>query len=144
MLIGEYKHTLDSKKRLSLPASLRKELGKRVVITRGFENCLFVYPSPSWRKVVDKLEALPWGSAQTRGVARFILAGAIEEEVDSVGRVLIPDYLKEFAHITSKVALLGVSNRLEVWDTTLWEEYRKKVEVEASRMAQTLGEIGRF
>ena len=144
MLIGEYRHTLDSKKRLSLPATLRKSVGKKVVITRGLDSCLFLFPQESWERVVAKLESLPLGSGQARGVSRFILAGAAETEIDSAGRVLIPDFLKEFAHLKAKVVVTGASNRIEIWDEKVWDEYRLLMEKEAGTMAQALSDVGRF
>src|SRR4051812_30776798 len=123
MLIGEYLHTLDSKKRLSLPAKFRKEVGKKVVITRGLDACLFMFPQKSWEKIAQKLAALPVGQADTRGLSRFILAGAVETEVDGAGRILMPDYLKEFADLRSRVVLAGVSDRVEIWNEKTWEEY---------------------
>lgn len=144
MLIGEHKHTLDSKNRLSLPAKFRKEIGKTVIITRGLENCLFMFGEESWRKVVTKLESLPLGSAQSRGLSRFILAGGSEVEVDKVGRILIPSSLKEFAKLEKEVVIAGLSDRVEIWGEKAWEEYRKEVEKSALDMAQALGEVGRF
>ncbi len=99
MLIGEYLHTLDSKKRLSLPAKFRKEVGRKVVITRGLDQCLFMFPVATWRGIAAKLEKLPFGQADTRGMSRFLLAGAAEGEVDGAGRILIPEFLKEFASL---------------------------------------------
>ncbi len=91
MFIGEYEHNLDEKKRVSLPKAFRGALGKKVVMTRGLDNCLFVYPTKSWEKVAAKLQELSFAQADTRGFNRFILSGAAEVEIDSAGRVLIPD-----------------------------------------------------
>lgn len=142
MLIGEYLHTLDSKKRLSLPAKFRKEVGRRVVVTRGLDACLFMYPLSAWRKIAEKLAALPVGQADTRGLSRFILAGAVEAEVDGAGRILLPEYLKEFAGLKSRVVLAGVSERIEIWNEKTWEEYKRRIEKGADQMAETLGEMG--
>ncbi len=142
MLIGEYLHTLDSKKRLSLPAKFRKEVGDRVVITRGLDSCLFVFPEKEWQKVAEKLVNLPFGQADTRGISRFILAGAVESEVDGAGRVLVPDYLKTFAGLNSRVVLAGVSDRIEVWDEKTWNDYKDRIEKDADQMAEKLGELG--
>ena len=105
MLIGQYSHTLDPKKRLSLPAKFRKELGKKIVVTNGLDNCLFLYPLKEWQRVAEKLSNLPLGAADTRGFNRFMLAGAVEAEIDGAGRILIPDFLKEFAGLKEKVVL---------------------------------------
>lgn len=142
MLIGEYKHTLDPKKRLSLPSKWRKELGKKLVITRGLDNCLFVYPLKEWQKITEKIGQLPLGQADTRGFNRFFLSGAVEAEVDSVGRILIPDFLKTFATLDSKVVLAGIHDRVEIWDDNKWEEYKQRIEGQADALAEKLGDIG--
>ena len=145
MFIGEYTHTLDPKKRLSLPAKFRKELGKRVVITKGLDNCLFMYPHGAWEKgAAEKLAALPMGAADTRGFSRFMLSGAVEADVDGAGRVLVPDFLKEFAGLRSKVVLAGVSDRVELWNEKSWQDYKRRIEKQADAMAEKLGEIGMF
>ena len=142
MLIGEYLHTLDSKKRLSLPAKFRKEVGRKVVVTRGLDTCLFMFHQKSWEKIATKLMALPVGQADTRGLSRFILAGAIETEVDGAGRILLPDYLKDFADLKSRVVLAGVGEKVEIWNEKTWEEYKRRIERGADQMAQTLGDLG--
>jgi MraZ protein len=142
MLIGEYTHNIDAKKRLSLPSKWRKELGESVVVTRGLDNCLFVYPLKEWGKITEKIGALPLGQADTRGFNRFFLSGAVEAEVDSVGRILVPDFLKEFAGLTSKVVLAGIHDRVEMWDEKRWIEYKRRIEGQADALAEKLGEIG--
>jgi MraZ protein len=142
MLIGEYLHTLDSKKRLSLPAKFRKEVGKKVVITRGLDSCLFMFPLSTWKIIADKLQKLPIGGADTRGMSRFLLAGAVESDVDTAGRILVPDFLKDFADLKSRVVLAGVSDRVEIWNEKNWEEYKRRIEKSADTMAQTLGDLG--
>lgn len=144
MLIGEHTHTLDPKKRIALPAKFRKEMGKKVVITHGLDNCLFVYPMKQWDKIAEKLASLPLGQADTRGFNRFMLAGAVESEVDSMGRVLIPDFLKEFAKLQEEVVVAGVHNRLELWDSAQWAEYKERMRKQADALAEKLGEIGAF
>ena len=144
MLIGEYAHILDPKKRLSLPAKFRKELGRKVVVTRGLDNCLFIYSESEWRKVSKRLGELSIGQADTRGFNRFMLSGAVLVEVDSVGRILIPDFLKEFAKLQSKVIVAGIHNRVEIWDEQAWIEYKRMIERQADQMAEKLGEIGVF
>ena len=142
MLIGEYKHTLDPKKRLSLPSKWRGELGASLVVTRGLDNCLFVYPLLQWQKITDKISELPLGTADTRSFNRFFLSGAVEVEVDSVGRILVPDFLKEFAHLDTKVVLAGIHNRIEIWDENKWTEYKALIELQADSLAEKLGQIG--
>ena len=142
MLIGEYVHTLDAKKRLSLPSKFRKKLGKTVVVTRGLDNCLFLYPIKEWEKISEKLGALSIGQRDTRGFNRFMLSGAVEVDVDSVGRILIPDFLKVFAGLKSKVVFAGIYNRVEVWNESTWNVYKKRIESKADQLAEKLGEIG--
>lgn len=144
MLIGEYAHTLDPKKRLSLPAKFRKELGKSVVLAQGLDKCLFLYSAKEWAKKAEKIAALSMGSQDTRSFGRFMLAGAVEAEIDSLGRILIPDFLKEFAGLNQKVVVTGVHDRAEVWDNDRWSEYKARVSKEADALAQKLGEIGVF
>lgn len=142
MIIGEYTHKLDEKKRVSLPSKFRKEIGKKVVITHGLDNCLFVYPVKQWEKVTEKLTDLSIGQADMRGFNRFLLAGAVETDVDSIGRILIPDYLKEFAKLSSKVVLIGVHDRIEIWNEKQWSTYKARIEKQADVLAEKLGEIG--
>lgn len=142
MLIGEYKHTLDTKKRISLPSKFRKALGKKVVITHGLDNCLFIYPTNEWNKIAGKLAELGMGQSDRRGFNRFMLSGAVEISIDSVGRILIPKHLKGFAKIKTKVVFAGVYNRIEVWDEQTWDKYKTGVLKNADQVAERLGEIG--
>jgi len=142
MLIGEYTHTIDNKNRLSLPSRFRKVLGKKVVVTRGLDNCLFVYSAGEWKTISEKVSSLGMGHAETRAFARFMLAGATEAEVDSLGRVLIPDYLKQFAGLEDKAICAGVSNRVELWNEARWKTYTSKIQGEADAMAERLGDVG--
>lgn len=142
MLIGEYTHSLDPKKRLSLPVKFRRELGKKVVVTKGLDNCLFIYPLKEWQRITQKMSELPLGQADTRGFNRFFLSGAVEADIDSVGRILVPDFLKEFAKLEAKVVLAGVHDRVEIWDEDRWTAYKKQIEKQADALAEKLGEIG--
>ena len=142
MLIGEHKHTLDTKKRLSLPSKFRKELGKTVVITRGLDTSLFVYSVDEWKKFTEKLGNLSMGQSDTRAFNRFILGGAVETDIDSAGRILIPDFLKDFAGLHQKVMVVGLSNRIELWDEDKWVHYQSELSNKADILAEKLGEIG--
>ena len=142
MLIGEYKHTIDTKKRLAIPSKLRKELGAKAVITKGLDNCLWVFPSNQWSKLVEKLSQLPLGQRDTRGLSRIMLAGASEVRLDGLGRILIPDYLKQYAGLKKNVIIAGVYGRLEIWDETKWKLFKQSTEKEIDNMAERLGEIG--
>lgn len=142
MLIGEYIHTLDPKKRLSLPSKWRAELGKSLIVTRGLDNCLFVYTLNSWQTLTEKVSSLPLGQADTRGFNRFFLSGAVEVEVDKAGRILVPDFLKDFAKLKGKVVLAGLHDRVEIWDEKKWNDYKKKIEEQADKLAEKLGSVG--
>jgi len=142
MLIGEYTHTIDTKKRLAIPSKLRRELGAKAVITRGLDNCLFIYPFKEWQKLVEKLSSLPIGQRDTRGFGRLMLAGASEVDLDTLGRVLIPDYLKKYAQLKKNVVIAGVYSRLEIWDETKWNTFKKQSEKEVDNIAERLGELG--
>ena len=142
MLIGEYKHTIDIKKRLALPVKFRKELGRKVIVTRGIDNCLVVYSEKEWRAVSEKLGKLPASQAEARSFARIILSGAVEAGFDKLGRILIPDYLKKYAGLKKEVVICGLSDRLEIWADQKWESYKKKVEKKVSGLVSKLGELG--
>lgn len=142
MLIGEYNHILDAKKRIALPAKFRKEVGSKVVVTQGLDRCLFVYTMSEWEKIASKLASLPMGAADTRSFNRHFLAGAVETEVDAIGRILIPDYLKAFAKLGTKIAIIGVYTRIELWDEKAWNEYKAKAAGSADSQAEKLGELG--
>jgi len=142
MFIGEYSYSIDSKKRLALPVKFRKELGNKVIITRGFENCLVVYSQIAWKSVMEELRKLPTGRAESRKFSRAVLGGAIEVSLDKLGRVLIPDYLKKYADLKKNVIVCGLSNKLEIWDNKKWETYRKKAEQDIDKVAENLPELG--
>jgi len=142
MLIGEYIHTMDSKHRLSLPSKFRKELGKVVVVTRGFDHCLFIYSRNEWKKFTTSLGELSMGQSDSRALNRFLLGGAVEVEVDHSGRILVPDFLTSFAGLDEKVIVTGVNNRVELWDEKAWRTYTSTVEKQADALAERLGDIG--
>ena len=140
--IGEYEHTLDEKKRVSLPKPFRSALGKKMVMTRGLDNCLFMYSRASWEKVATKLQELSFAQADTRGFNRFMLSGAAEVAVEGAGRILIPEHQKQFAGLKKNVVFAGVSDRVEIWDAEKWNNYKSRIERQADRLAEKLGEIG--
>ncbi len=142
MLIGEFIHNIDTKKRVAVPAKFRKEIGKKAVVTRGFDNCLVVYPMKEWETVAEKLSTLPMGQADNRNFARMFLAGAVDVSLDSMGRILIPDYLKKFAGLKEKVVITGVHKKLEIWNEKAWSKYKNKIEKQTDVLAEKLGEVG--
>ena len=140
MFIGEYRHTFDAKNRVSLPAKFRKELGSTVIVTRGLDKCLFVYPKSAWKLEAKKIAEHSTGRAAGRGLARLMLAGASEADVDSAGRILVPDYLKGFASLSDKTVIAGVSDRVEIWDENAWENYTTSIERDADEFAEKLSQ----
>lgn len=167
MLIGEYTHSQDEKKRISLPIKFRKEIGKKVVVTHGLDNCLFMFSMKEWSKIAEQLGSLSMGQAGSRGFNRIILGGAVEIDVDSAGRILIPDFLREYAGISDrvtadktadkamgktvdkvsveksgKVVFTGVHNKVEIWDETRWKNYKSDILKQADNLAEKLGELG--
>ncbi|MDD5068028.1 MAG: division/cell wall cluster transcriptional repressor MraZ [Candidatus Pacebacteria bacterium] len=142
MLIGEYTHTIDDKNRLSLPVKFRKELGKKVVLTLWLDNCLSVFAPKEWEKISEKLSQSSMLSGDNRSFNRFMFAGATEAEVDSIGRILVPDFLRERSNLQEKVVIIGVENRAEIWNEKTWSEYKKSVEKKADSLAEKLGQAG--
>ena len=142
MLIGEYKHNLDAKKRLSIPSKFRKELGEGAVITRGLDNCLFVFPSEYWAKLAERLGNMPLVQQDSRAFARLLLSGAAEVDFDSLGRILVPEYLKSYAGLKKIAVVAGVYNRLEIWDDEKWENYKANLEKNSDSIAEKLRELG--
>ena len=142
MLSGEYKHTIDTKKRLALPVKFRKELGTAVVITKETNKCLVVYTEKEWKKIADRLAGLPISQDEARRFVRLKLAGAMIVKLDKLGRILIPDYLKKYAGLKKDVVICGLSSRLEIWDSQNWKIYRRETEKEFDSLVSKLGELG--
>jgi MraZ protein len=142
MFIGQYSHTLDEKGRLSVPSKFRAGLAEGLVVTRGLDRSLFLYPKAEWERLAQKLAALPLGSADTRAFARLMLAGAMEADIDGSGRVTVPQYLREYANLTKEVVVTGMYDRIEVWDAETWNTYCAKTESEGNNIAERLGDRG--
>ncbi len=142
MFIGEYKYNLDAKNRLALPSKFRKLFDDGAVITKGLDNCLFIYTTKEWNKLVEKLANLPISQAKSRAFSRMMLAGAMDVDLDAQGRVILPDYLKQFAGLNKKVVIAGLYNRLEVWDEKLWSHYQRSSEKDSAEISEGLGGLG--
>lgn len=142
MFIGEFQHNLDTKGRMAVPAKFRADLMGGAIVTRGLDRCLFVFTRPEWQKLAEKLVALPIAQANSRAFARLMLAGAMDVEIDSQGRVLIPDYLRTYAGLTKQVIVAGLYSRLEIWDEATWGKYKAKTESASEEIAEKLGELG--
>lgn len=142
MFIGEFTHTLDIKGRMAVPVKFRGKFGTNAIITRGLDRCLFVFTRQEWETLAQKLSALPLAQANSRAFARFMLAGAMDVEVDKQGRVLIPDYLREYAGLGKEIVVAGLYNRIEIWDSQVWKGYKEKTESESDEIAEKLSELG--
>ena len=142
MLIGQYQHTIDAKKRLALPVKFRAELGTTVIITKGVENCLVLYTQKEWEVMSAKLANLPVSQGEARNFTRHILSSAMEVELDKLGRILVPDYLKEYAGFTKNVVIAGLSTRLEIWDEATWKKYSESAEKGVEEIVSKLGPLG--
>jgi MraZ protein len=142
MLIGEYTHSIDDKNRISLPVKFREKMGKKVVVTYGLDRCLFVFTPAEWNKVSQRLSDSSLGQSDNRSFSRFMFGGATEAEVDSIGRILVPDFLKNWGNLKGKVSVVGVQSRVEIWNEKAWAAYKKGVEGKAGALAEKLGQVG--
>lgn len=142
MFIGEYSHNLDDKGRLAVPAKFRLELKKGAVVTRGLDNCLFLYTKKEWEKLAEKLAALPISQANSRAFSRLMLAGAMDVDVDAQGRIILPEYLRNFAGLKKAAIIAGLYNRLEIWDEEKWNTYKGQTEAESGSIAERMAELG--
>ncbi len=142
MFIGEYRHNLDQKGRIAIPAKFRSLLEEGAVVTRGLDNCLFLYPKKQWEELAQKLSKLPISQAKARAFSRLMLAGAMDVEFDSQGRVTLPEYLREFADLEGKTVIAGLFDRLEFWKEEEWDRYKTNAEKDSNEIAETLGELG--
>lgn len=140
MFLGEYQHSLDSKGRLSVPVKFRSDLGSSAIVTKGLDGCLFLYPKAEWGIMAEKLASLPVSSSKARAFSRMMLSGAMEVEIDKVGRVLLPGYLRDFAGIEGEAVVAGVSNRVEIWNKSAWTDYSRESESNSSANAEGLQE----
>lgn len=142
MFIGEYTHNLDEKGRLMVPKKFQLDLSSGAVVTRGLDQCLFLYTRDEWTKLAEKLAALPFAQANTRAFSRLMLAGAMDVELDKLGRIILPEYLRHFANIKKNVVVAGLYNRLELWDADAWQKYTKQNEAESTTIAEQMGILG--
>ena len=142
MLTGEFNHSIDAKGRLIIPSKLREDLGEDFLITKGFDHCLFVYPNSEWKALETKLKALPLNNPNARKLTRFLVGSAVDGGVDKQGRVLISSALREFAGLDKEVVLVGVLNRVEIWDKAKWDETNALVEEDVDDIASGMEDLG--
>lgn len=123
IFLGEVRHVLDEKGRVVIPSKFRPALKDGLCITRGFDNALFIFPMEEWRRLDEKFRALPLTDPNSIKFMRFWYSGAVQDELDPQGRLLIPKNLREYAKIDKEVVIIGVSTRLEIWSAELWDKY---------------------
>ncbi len=142
MFYGEYQHSLDRKGRLIIPSRFREVIKEHEVenffITRGLDRCLFIFPEDEWKLQEQKFKSMPFTKSESRIFNRFYFSGASEIQLDRQGRILLPAYLKEYAHIKKEVVIVGISNRIEIWDRELWQEFYKSSEQSFEQIAEKL------
>ncbi|RKD34292.1 division/cell wall cluster transcriptional repressor MraZ [Thermohalobacter berrensis] len=142
MFIGEYQHSIDKKGRLIIPAKFREALGNSFILTKGLDNCLFVYPLDEWRKFEEKLNSLPLTRKDARAFVRFFFAGATECQLDKQGRILIPSNLRKHCKLEKDAVIIGVSNRVEIWSLEEWDSYNEADDLSYENIAEKMAELG--
>jgi MraZ protein len=142
MFIGEYQHTLDSKNRVIMPSKFREKLGDSFVMTKGLDNCLFIYSSKEWDIVEDKLKSLPMTNKDARAFVRYFFAGACECDLDKQGRVLMPNHLKDYAKIDKDLVIIGVSTRIEIWSREEWNKFNSDANISYEDVAEKMSQLG--
>ena len=142
MFIGEFSHNVDEKGRVAIPAKFRSKISGGAIITRGLDKCLFVFTKTDWEKLAGKLIELPLAQANSRAFVRLMLSGASDVKLDIQGRILVPDYLRKYAGVKKAVKVIGVYNRMEVWDEKNWEAYKSKTESASDEIAEKMADLG--
>ncbi len=142
MFIGEYRHSLDVKGRIIVPAKFRDGLGDKFVLTKGLDGCLFAYSKEEWANFEEKIKSLPLTNKDARAFVRFFFAGAVECEIDKQGRTLIPPMLREHAGLNKDLVIIGVSNRVEIWSQDKWDSYSEAEDLEADELAEKMAMLG--
>jgi MraZ protein len=142
MFIGEHRHNLDEKGRLQVPVKWRAALAGGAVVTKGFDGSLKCYPALAWEQIATDLANLPQSKPEVRAYVRQTLAGAVDVELDKLGRVVLPAYLRTYAHVTKPVVLAGLHDHLEIWDGAAWEKYVAAVDPQDPEISAALQELG--
>lgn len=142
MFMGEYNHSIDSKGRLIIPSKLREDLGESFVITKGLDGCLFIYTEKEWENIENKFREMPLTTKDARKFSRFFFAGAAKMETDKQGRILIPNSLREFALLKKDVVLVGVLDRVEIWDKDNWKHNTLVSDEDMDEIAEHMSNMG--
>ncbi|MGO2638479.1 division/cell wall cluster transcriptional repressor MraZ [Enterococcus viikkiensis] len=142
MFMGEFQHNIDAKGRLIVPSKLREQLGEKFVVTRGMDGCLFGYPLVEWNHLETKLNEMPLSKKDARAFVRFFYSAATECEIDKQGRINIPVSLRNHALLEKECVIIGVANRIEIWDQTRWNDFTKETEASFDDIAETMVDFG--
>jgi len=142
MFIGEFNHTVDAKGRINIPVKFREQLNETFYLTKGLDNCLFVFPEEEWRAFEAKLKSLPLTSKQARAFTRIFFGGATECAFDKQGRITVPQPLREYAVLEKDVKVIGVGTRVEVWSKETWEDYNDPENISYDEIAEQMAELG--
>ena len=142
VFLGEYRHNLDDKSRITVPSKFRDSFGDGLVITKGFENCLFVFTKTDWLEFSSQIQKLRTLKKDARTLSRFIFGGASEDAIDKQGRVMVPSSLRDWGQIKKEVVIIGVSNRLEVWSEANWDKVENEAAASYSEIAEELADLG--
>lgn len=140
MLIGQYEAKISEKHQAGLPKKFREILGESVIITKGFENCLIIVSEENWKTLLEGTEGKPFTSRSTRELQRFLLGNAVNVELDSKGRFIIPEFLRTFAHLKEDLVFAGIQRFVEVWDKKLWEDHQQELSKNIESIAEKLSE----
>lgn len=141
MFLGRYAHNLDAKGRLAIPARYRDALAEGVVLTRGIDRCLALYPLAAWRPLAEKVAALPLTDADARNFRRLVFAEAADLELDGQGRILIPPDLRRYAEIEREALVVGVDTSIEIWSPARWETVSASLDADGAEIAQRLASL---
>lgn len=142
MFLGEYQHSLDPKGRITIPVKFRDELGMKFVATKGLDNCIFLYQMEEWKRIEEKLHALPFTRSDVRSFVRFFFSGAAELDIDKQGRILLPNNLREYADIDKDLIVIGVGSRVEIWANHKWIDYTETAASSYESLAESLVDLG--
>lgn len=142
MLIGEYEHSLDAKGRVIMPAKLREDMGEKFILTKGLDGCLFGFSQNEWANFEEKLKTLPLTNKNARDFVRFFLSGATECEMDKQGRFLVASNLREYAGMDKEIVVIGVGNRIEIWNKEKWTVHNSAENISADEIAEKMDFLG--
>lgn len=142
MFYGEFQHTVDQKGRIIIPSAFREELNVKFMLTKGLEECLFIFSMPRWNSLVEKLETLPLSNTNARSFTRFFFSSAAQCEMDKNYRILVPPDLRNHAELEKEISIVGVGNRVEVWSRDRWEKYIQGDSLNPDSLSDTFAMLG--